>query len=419
MKKIITPKILSLFLVVFYSLGFAKEKSSIINRPLIRTITAFIHIDRIRYIDQFTKTLSMLRTARNQFEKDGWEVQTLRITTQPFPKFIQGLSDDEALNFLIKLDLLFAQEKGVYLSIGPGMSQDNDNPGIMQLLGKFLAKAKVTSANALIATQAGIHWEVVKASAQLIKYLQKNSTGSEGNFNFTASAMLLPYSPFFPASYYNKGSGNKFSIGLQSANVVNEVFKRNPGAPMQASKDLKKELAFYAKLIEHSAHIVAQKTHWEYLGLDTTPVQNADFSIGAAIEHLTGRPFGSSGTLAAAHIITEAVKSLPVKQIGYSGLMLPVLEDRRIGQRWAQGLLGIDSLLAYSAVCGTGLDVIPLPGDISEDQIRLILGDIASLAYKWKKPLSGRLLPLEGKKPGDKTTFQNALLENTVLQKLP
>src|SRR5262249_26349198 len=136
-------------------------------------------------------------------------------------------------------------------------------------------------------------------------------------------------------------------------------------------------------------------------------------------EHFTSQPFGSSGTLTAARIITEAVKSVPVKQVGYAGLMLPVLEDRRIAQRWSAGNLSMDSLLAYSSVCATGLDVVPLPGDVSEQQIARILGDVASLAYKWKKPLTARLLPVKGKKAGEKTDFHDQFLENAELRPLP
>ena len=47
---------------------------------------------------------------------------------------------------------------------------------------------------------------------------------------------------------------------------------------------------------------------------------------------------------------------------------MPVLEDTRLAQLWAEGALSMDQLLAYSAVCGTGLDTIPLPGDISASE---------------------------------------------------
>ena len=85
--------------------------------------------------------------------------------------------------------------------------------------------------------------------------------------------------------------------------------------------------------------------------------------------------------------------------------MLPVLEDPVLAQRWSEGTFGLDSLLAYSAVCGTGLDAIPLPGDVSQQQLERIIGDVASLAFKWHKPLTARLIPAPGKKAGDRTDF--------------
>ena len=97
----------------------------------------------------------------------------------------------------------------------------------------------------------------------------------------------------------------------------------------------------------------------------------------AAIERFTGHRFGSSGSLTAVRIITEVVRSVPARQVGYSGLMVPVLEDRRLAQRWSEGAIDIDSLLSYSAVCATGLDTLPLPGDVSQEQLRRIPGDVA------------------------------------------
>jgi uncharacterized protein (UPF0210 family) len=99
--------------------------------------------------------------------------------------------------------------------------------------------------------------------------------------------------------------------------------------------------------------------------------------------------------------------------------MLPVLEDTVIAQRWSEGRLTMDELLAYSAVCGTGLDTIPLPGDITEEQLARILGDVASLSVKWHKPLSARLQPAPGRKAGDMTEFDDPFLVNAKIQPLP
>ena len=99
--------------------------------------------------------------------------------------------------------------------------------------------------------------------------------------------------------------------------------------------------------------------------------------------------------------------------------MVPVLEDNLLAKRWAEGTFTIDSVLAYSAVCGTGLDTIPLPGDVSLDQMERILSDVASLAVKWNKPLSARLQPIAGKKAGEQTAFDNPSLTNSTIRPLP
>jgi len=110
---------------------------------------------------------------------------------------------------------------------------------------------------------------------------------------------------------------------------------------------------------------------------------------------------------------------VPVTQVGYSGLMVPVMEDKLLAQRWAESTYNVDSLLAYSAVCGTGIDTVPLPGNVSVEQMERIFGDVASLATKWNKPLSARLQPVPGAKPGDTTQFQDPYLFNTTVHPLP
>ena len=160
------------------------------------------------------------------------------------------------------------------------------------------------------------------------------------------------------------------------------------------------------------------ETGWRYMGIDLSPAPLKEVSIGAAIEELIQAPFGSSGTLTASGTITAAIKAVDVKQTGYNGLMLPILEDTRLAQRWSEGRVSLEGLLSYSSVCATGLDTIPLPGDVSIEQLDMILADVATLAVKWHKPLSARLLPVKGKGPGEQTEFDDPFLVNTTIQEL-
>jgi uncharacterized protein len=75
--------------------------------------------------------------------------------------------------------------------------------------------------------------------------------------------------------------------------------------------------------------------------------------------------------------------------------------------------LSIKDLLLYAAVCGTGLDTVPLPGDTSTEQLEAILLDVAALAHRLDKPLTARLMPIPGKVAGDPTGFDFAYFANS------
>ncbi|HLZ96443.1 MAG TPA: DUF711 family protein [Steroidobacteraceae bacterium] len=387
------------------------------SKPKVRAITAFVRLDRATYAQQVKEALSVVRAAKIEFEKQGYEVETLRIVTQPLSELVAGQSDVDALKFLKAFDDLSAKEQFLP-SVGPAMMRDSDDPRTMHLLAHVLSTLPNINASAIMAGDDGIHWTVIRETAALIHYVAEHSAHSQGNFNFTGTAMLKPNGPFYPGTYHT-GAGKQFSIGIEGANVVREVFLHTHGDFAGSVAELTRQLAVHAKVGEAVGDKVAATTGWTFMGVDPTPAPLADVSIGAAMEAYSGAKFGSSGTMTAALIITTAVKAVPVKQIGYSGLMVPVMEDKLLAQRWAEGAYDIDALLSYSAVCGTGLDTIPLPGDISEDQLKRILGDVASLAWKWHKPLSARLLPVKGKKAGDSTEFQDQYLFNTTLHGLP
>lgn len=387
------------------------------TKPNVRAITAFVRLDPATLDRQIADALTVLRAAKSAFAERGYPTETIRIVTQPLGELIRGQSDADALRLLKTLDDLSA--KGDFIpSVGPAMMRDSDDPHVMRLLEKALSTLPNLQANSLIAADDGIHWKVIRETAALVRYLTDHAPPSHGNFNFTAAAMVKPYGPFYPGTYHT-GAGKQFSIGFEGANVVQEVFARTHGDFNASVAELTRQLTVHARVAESVGTQVAASTGWAFMGVDPTPAPLGDVSIGAAIETYTGAKFGSSGTLTAALVITTAVKAVPVKQIGYSGLMLPILEDKLLARRWAEGTINTDALLAYSAVCGTGLDTIPYPGDISVDQLARIMGDVASLAWKWNKPLSARLQPIAGKKAGDLTEFSGRFLFNTTLHELP
>ena len=406
MKRLIVALLLCTF-------AFAAHAAPDAAKPKVRAITAFVVLDRSSYEKQIEETMTVLNAAKADFASRGYETQTVRIVTQPFADLVKGLSDKEALSFLKSLDDL-SQKDGFAPNVGPAMLHDTDDPAAMHLLAQVLSTLPHLNASAIIADDDGIHWKTIRESAKLVRYVTDHTARSQGNFQFTATAMLKPLGPFYPGAYHT-GAGKQFSLGFEGANVVQEVFAATHGDFDASVAELTRQLTIHARIGEEVGNKIAASSGWTFAGVDPTPAPLGDASIGDAIERYTGSKFGTSGTMTAALAITTAVKAVKVKQIGYSGLMLPVMEDKRLAQRWAENTYEIDSLLAYSAVCGTGLDTVPLPGDVSEERLVKIFGDVAALAWKWHKPLSARLQPVKDKKAGDKTDFDSEYLFNTTL----
>ena len=387
------------------------------RKPRIRTITAFVRIEPSQYRQQIEEAVTVLRQGKAAFEKGGYEVQTIRITTQPFTQYVGGRSAAEALDFFKSLDEM-SKRDSFLLNIGPLTLADSSDATKVDLLSQVLAQTRA-NASLVVADEGGVRWSAIRSAAQVIKYVEHHSPNGTNNFDFAAVAMVPPNVPFFPASNHD-GSGRQFSVGWEAGAFVADVLG-GAHRDMQAARELlSRNLEEQARAVDAIAKQGEKDSGWSYMGLDPTPAPNMDSSIGAAIETLLGAKFGSSGTLSAAAIITEAERSISVKRIGYSGLMLPVLEDPVLSERWSEGTFDLDSLLAYSAVCGTGLDAIPLPGDVSQEQLERIIGDVASLAFKWHKPLTARLIPAPGKKAGDRTNFDFGVAKfpNTTLKPL-
>jgi uncharacterized protein (UPF0210 family) len=401
-KRILTAGILLTCLIV--SALYAADRP----KPKVRAITGFITIDAKSYASQIADAVKFLSHVRDVVQSAGYDVAGIRISTQPFPEYTRGLSHDDARGVLRGIDDLSATLRFAP-NIGPAMLRDRDSTEAVDLLIDVLAApGNHLNANIVTAGEDGIHWNIVRQAARIIRTVGERSPHGQGNFNFAAIAMLKPYGPFYPGAWHPGSGRASFAIGLEAANVVMDVFAREHD-PRTAEKALTEALTVHARAVERAAIKAAADSGWMYAGIDPTPAPGGQVSIGAAIESFTGASFGSPGTETASGIITRAVQAVPVKQSGYSGLMIPVLEDTVLTRRWTESTYSLDSILAYSAVCAGGVDTVPLAGDTSEDVIARIIGDVATLAFKWNKPLAVRLLPAPGKKVGDTTEFSGAL----------
>ena len=395
-----------------------RESKPIFNaghRFRIRTITAGVNLESTSDLRTLESAIEFLQRAKKRFEADGYEIQTVRIATQPLPEYLKGKSRSAVLADLKKIDELVSA-RNVILSIGPVITDDRHDPEFAAWAAQLVKETKSINFSVAVASpERGVHHQTALTAAEAIVAISQSSPGGEGNFRFTAAANCLAGTPFFPVAYHRGPAA--FSIGLETPPLLLEAFKQSKDLD-DAKAKLKALLESELGPVEKMAMEIAKSERRQYLGIDTSPAPSKDASIGAAIEALTGVPFGSVFTLTACAAITEVLKSLRIRTCGYSGLMLPVLEDPVLATRAAEGRFSVRELLLYSSVCGTGLDVTPLAGDTSPTQLAALITDVAALSAKLHKPLSARLFLIPGKKAGDRAEFTNPFLTSSVVMKL-
>jgi len=128
----------------------AQQRAAAQEKPKIRAVTAFINLDPAQYQQQVADALKMLRRAQTIFESRGYEVQSIRISTQPFPQYTQGMTTQQAVAFFKQYDALAAKEKFA-ASIGPAMLNAGDSDSQADLLAEILANTTHLNASLVVA----------------------------------------------------------------------------------------------------------------------------------------------------------------------------------------------------------------------------------------------------------------------------
>jgi len=376
----------------------------------IRTITCFINPGWPLDVGAIQKAGGFLRTAREAVTATGYNVQSVRLATLPFPDLVVSGDADETIRFAREIETAAAEQGIDYIALGPAVP---GKPRSYSLIPELIGATRNVFFSAKLGETRQISLPAVRACAEIITRSAGLSPDGFANLRFTAMANVPPGTPFFPAAYHT-GRHPAFALATESADLAVTIFENSTNLE-EARKDLIAEIEKHAHQLEAVCRDLSAQSRIRFGGIDFTlaPFPEEKRSLGAAFERLGVPMVGFSGSLSAAAILTDTLDQASFQRTGFCGLMLPVLEDSILAERAAQGSLTVNDLLLYSAVCGTGLDTVPLPGDTSSDQIAALLLDLASLAYRLDKPLTARLMPIPGKAAGDPISFDFAFFANS------
>ena len=370
----------------------------------IRSITYFCNPKYPLDEKVLQKAGTFLAEAKYAYEAAGYEVQTTRLATVPFPQLL----GEKNINGLPKLAAEFSsmiQQFGIaYASLGPALPE---MPRSYEVIPESIAAAQNIFFGGVMADiKHGINLAAIRACADAIVKCAPIEPNGFANLQFAALANVSAGAPFFPAAYHDSDEP-AFAIATESADLAVGSFS--------SAKSLNEGRTALISEIEKHGKAIARISNTElsdtkFLGIDFSlaPFPDEAHSLGNAVEQMGVPKIGLHGSLTAAAVLTEAIDRADFPHTGFSGFMQPVLEDSVLARRAAEGSLTIKDALLYSAVCGTGLDTIPLPGDTTAEQITPLLLDLSALSSRLDKPLTARLMPIPGKKAGDETNFDFA-----------
>jgi hypothetical protein len=381
----------------------------------IRSITCFTNPGWPLQPERLKAAARLISAARAALTEAGYEVQTTRLATIPFPDLL-GQHISKLPHLAQELESA-AQAQGIsYVALGPALPGQPESyrvipDAIAATQNAFFSAAMTTSTRA-------VSLPAVRLCAEIIQRTAPITLDGFANLRFAALANVPPGGPFFPSAYH-AGDDLTFALAIESADLAVDAFGQGESLS-DARQLLVDSITHHGQALAGVCSGVAEKLAARFGGIDFSLAQfpTRQQSIAEAMERLGAPAVGLHGTLAAAALLTEAIDQADFPRTGFCGLFMPVLEDFLLAERAAQGVLTVKDLLLYSAVCGTGLDCIPLPGDVSIEAMQAALLDLAVLAVRLDKPLTARFLPVPGKQAGDPTNFDFGFFANSRIMTL-
>ena len=299
-----------------------------------------------------------------------------------------------------------------------GMTESEKN--LISVIPEALAETQMVCSSVNVATtKAGINMDAIRMMGSTIKraaYLTRDNN-SIGCAKLVVFANVPEDNPFMAGAFHGVGEPDHvINVGVSGPGVVAAAIKRAGDCDLSELADVIKKTAFK---ITRVGQLVASEaaerlnTPFGIIDLSLAPTPAIGDSVAHILEGMGLESCGGYGTTAALAMLNDAVKKGGVMASshvgGLSGAFIPVSEDAGMIAAVERGALTLEKLEAMTAVCSVGLDMIAIPGDVSEDVICGIIADEISIGVANTKTTAVRVIPAYGKKAGDVVSFGGLL----------
>ena len=268
-------------------------------------------------------------------------------------------------------------------------------------------------------TKTGIDMDAVRLMGEIIRETAAKTAkrDSIGCAKLVVLCNAPDDNPFMAGAFHGVSEGDAvINVGVSGPGVVNYVLRQIPDAGFETLCETIKKTAFK---ITRVGQLVAQEASkrlgvpFGIIDLSLAPTPAVGDSVADILKELGLEHPGAPGTTAALALLNDQVKKGGVMASSYvgglSGAFIPVSEDQGMIDAVNAGALTIEKLEAMTCVCSVGLDMIAIPGSTSAATISGIIADEAAIGMVNQKTTAVRVIPVAGKRVGQKVEFGGLL----------
>ena len=357
--------------------------------------------------------------------KYGLSVVNKRLAVSPVADVASGHARDAMVNVARALDAA-AEATGIDIvggysaQVQKGVSASDQE--LIESLEQMLVETQRVCASINVAnSRSGINMHGVGSIGHIMKSAAEATADRDG----FACAKLVVFAnqpedvPFMAGAYHGHGEPEAvINVGVSGPGVVCSALRRRISRSEPGSlglDDLAEEIKETSCRVTRCGELIGREVAhnlgipFGIVDLSLAPTPKVGDSIGEILEILGLDAIGAPGSTACIALLNDAVKkggAFASQAVGgLSGAFIPVLEDSALADAAAKGYLSLEKLEAMTCVCSVGLDMIAVPGDTPPETLSAIIADEMAIGLINKKTTAVRIIPVPGKKAGDRVEF--------------
>ncbi len=365
--------------------------------------------------------------------KYGIPIINKRIAISPASQLLEGMSEAAFVEIARVCDAAAAEVEVDLLGGFTALVQRGITPGernLIRALPEILSQTERVCASVNVAsTNAGINIDAILLVAERILAVAEatRERNGFGAAKLVVFANIPPNNPFMAGAYLGAGEPEcVVNIGVSGPGVVKRAVERlietQPGVGLgEIAEEIKMQSFRVTRVGELIGREISERLGIEFgiVDLSLAPTPRVGDSVGEIFHAMGIRKIGEPGTTLAVALLNDAIKKgglfASSSVGGLSGAFLPVSEDSALAEAAADGSLKLEKLEAMTAVCSVGLDMIFLPGSTSAATLASIIADEMAIGVVNNKTTACRIIPVPGKRSGQKISFGGLFGESVVL----